>query len=448
MHDRYKPNRRDFIIGAGSILVSASLPANSEGGEAKKYGSLLEITPKHSEGIYKMLARFGLNNPMAYGLFQDLNSDDLGPQEIIYTKNIYHLPIIQATVSQSLAETLHGSHVPYIYIDKIHKYNLEHNGTYESQDANKIKKGQIIYIPAWGTGFYNESQENSNAQTHAPNIKNVPPNKPRQEIIRNEDKGASGLPYTALKKALGKEGHESLLEKYCFVIDPGHGGNDPGALRTIKDGAGEKVTVYEAPLVYDVSMRLLREIIKKGGLAYLTHYSEEFGIQEIKNPTKYRNQKYNFDGLGRTQISQKEGRNEGGSLTTRRKISERIVHNKTFSKGRKVIFVSIHADSLESHKRLPITLYVDRKRSNNHASHNKNLKIATDLSKYLGQRGGRKSHVVSKGLGVLRGNPAYFELLIELGNLNNASDAWLMRDPKNRERMARSITRAFVKVQP
>jgi N-acetylmuramoyl-L-alanine amidase len=49
------------------------------------------------------------------------------------------------------------------------------------------------------------------------------------------------------------------------VVDPGHGGTDPGSFRMFR---GERVVENE--YVYDVSVRVARIIREKSGLAILT----------------------------------------------------------------------------------------------------------------------------------------------------------------------------------
>ena len=59
-------------------------------------------------------------------------------------------------------------------------------------------------------------------------------------------------------------------------------------------GDGKEAHAFEAPLVYDVSLRLLKLIVMHGGEVYLTHYSGKYGIRDEKNPQDYHDHRYNL----------------------------------------------------------------------------------------------------------------------------------------------------------
>ena len=65
------------------------------------------------------------------------------------------------------------------------------------------------------------------------------------------------------------------LSKLLVVVDPGHGGEDPGA-----HGIFAEQEVFEAPYVYDIAMRMEREAANEGGRALLTTRAE-VGIRDL-----------------------------------------------------------------------------------------------------------------------------------------------------------------------
>jgi len=235
------------------------------------------------------------------------------------------------------------------------------------------------------------------------------------------------VPYPQIKDNItrGELGNE--LAGYCFILDPGHGGNDPGTNPYVERGDGVEAHAFEAPLVFDVTLRLLKHIRLHGGEVFLTHYSPDFGIREVNNPQEYRHQKYN---LASSDINRDS---PAQSIRTRLEISSTII-SRNLNRGAKTVFLSIHADYLpDKTMDLPVMIYYHRMPE---LDGGRSRQLAIRLAEAIT---GSAENVKSQGLGVLYRNPADRELLIELANLNNKNGAWRLRDPSYRERLARML---------
>ncbi|RLW68799.1 MAG: hypothetical protein B6D68_02970, partial [spirochete symbiont of Stewartia floridana] len=72
------------------------------------------------------------------------------------------------------------------------------------------------------------------------------------------------------------------LEGLHVVIDPGHGGLDPGTIVSVEDGRGERVVVTEDEYVYDVALRVFRRLLSHGASADLTILAPDHHIRDGK----------------------------------------------------------------------------------------------------------------------------------------------------------------------
>ncbi|MBN1292504.1 MAG: N-acetylmuramoyl-L-alanine amidase [Candidatus Latescibacteria bacterium] len=381
----------------------------------------LEIKPQKSEGIYQLLRRAGLKaNRTGYDAFRNINLEIMTNGDALFPDMTYKLPVVIVSFDETYDTILQKFGVKK-FREEIFTFNVGYNPEFKAKSIVTVVKGQVLYIPELTSGFY----ETDNIETS-----------PVAESVPVVDEGRTSIPYPDLKDTFKKGSVSNKLNKYCFVLDPGHGGNDPGTNPFVERGDGKEAHAYEAPLVYDTTLRLMKCIIENDGDVFLTHYSPDFGIRNVKNPQHYRNQKYNMSGKN---INTDK---PIASIRERKSITGNIIKKK-YNKGKKVVFLSIHADYLPNKKTdLPITFFYHKTTV---IDGGKSKKFAQDMARAVT---GSEKNSKAQYLGVLFNNPAHLEILIELANLNNKNGAWRLRDHSYREKLAGMICDGLIKSLP
>jgi len=226
------------------------------------------------------------------------------------------------------------------------------------------------------------------------------------------------------------------LEGYHIMIDPGHGGYDPGCVIQVEDGNGDPVFIVEDEYVYDVSLRLYRELRLEGAEVGLTIISPNHGIRNGEAGRTFVNQKnelYNIPSLYDGSRSSKLpiGGREG--------LSYRVEAAESFFTGvprNRRIFISLHADNNPGAGEKRQFLYHEDDEGNSQQE-------SRNLARIMAATFGEKSVSRGQHLYVLNGNPADRAILIELRNLYYPGSAWAIRDSGIREMDARLLTRAL-----
>jgi len=227
------------------------------------------------------------------------------------------------------------------------------------------------------------------------------------------------------------------LSGYTIVIDPGHGGLDPGAIVSSVNGNGETVYVVEDEYAYDISLRTYRLLKLHGADVTLTVISPNHQIRSSENPSEtfvnMKNEVYNMASLNRKNddSSWPIGSSEG--LRKRVDIAERAFRG---ADRRKTLYLSIHADNSPDLGQGSIVLYS----AENEDNLDKSRELAESLIPYLGA----SSSTGRQNLSVLRDNPAHAEVLIEIRNLHYPGNSWAIRYEKLREQDAQFITRGLI----
>jgi N-acetylmuramoyl-L-alanine amidase len=185
------------------------------------------------------------------------------------------------------------------------------------------------------------------------------------------------------------------VAKWVVVLDAGHGGKDPGAIRRGSDRRNP--ANYEKTIVLDVTQRVARLVLRQGVAVVMTRDKDVF---------------VDLDG--------------------RVKIANRMKPN---------LFVSIHADSAPSRLARGFTVYYPRRAKATSRSHRAGKAVANSLAKVTSNSRGLRQHEVN--LRVLERVicPA---ILVELGYLSNTADAARLASPVYRSRLATAIAEAIV----
>ena len=245
----------------------------------------------------------------------------------------------------------------------------------------------------------------------------------------------------AFDQAIGEMGRLSNhLKGWHFVLDPGHGGLDPGAVVEHVDDNGNRAYVVEDEYVYDVALRVYMMLRMHGADVTMTLLSPNHLIRSsnlIEHTfVNEKNEVYNSAGFNRGN-SRSHWPNGGrkGNLSRRVKICRDAFKN--VPKKRR-IFLSFHADIDNRAPEAPLVLYYENKRS--HRADIPSLKFSRVILSALGAG----AYVRGQNLAVLRNNPAHVKVLLELRNLAYTDHAWALRFEELRQRDAEKVVQGIL----
>lgn len=223
------------------------------------------------------------------------------------------------------------------------------------------------------------------------------------------------------------------LYGWVVVLDPGHGGRDPGA-----SGDFDGKRVVEDEYVFDVALRAKRRIKALGGVVYMT-IQDNVGERALPAQEVFPDAKTErYTGNPREIV-------KAGAWG----LNQRLVYGNAMKEKHPKhhhAWISIHFDALGINKIIDGVRII-------HGVPSRKLADALGES-FASQKRLRdvKPIVVNgdKGVGlrnlqILRGGNKFQErVLIELGNFNNVQDVWRIRNPYNREEFARAIAEGLI----
>jgi LysM repeat protein/N-acetylmuramoyl-L-alanine amidase len=228
------------------------------------------------------------------------------------------------------------------------------------------------------------------------------------------------------------------LKGWYFVLDPGHGGLDPGAVVQVLDGNGNKVYVVEDEYVYDITLRVYLLLRRHGARAALTLLSPNHLLRH-SNPAAQtfineKNEVYNHRPFNETNSAQSWPRGgRAGNLNNRVRIAELALADTPPNRS---VFLSFHADIDPQAPEAPLVLYYHGKKGRDQVSRN----FARALLPALGAG----AHLRGQPLGVLRNNPAGVKVLLELRNLAYTDHGWALRFEQLRQRDAEKVVKGIL----
>lgn len=240
------------------------------------------------------------------------------------------------------------------------------------------------------------------------------------------------------ERKVGRMGRlSSRLEGWHIVLDPGHGGLDPGAVVSTRDGNGKRLYVVEDEYVFDIALRVYVLIRLHGAHATMTLLSPNHLIRQNEPPTQTfvneKNEVYNLAAYNQTNKLSAWPR--GSNLSTRVRVARQALAKAP--RGRR-IFLSFHADIDPKAPEAPLVLYYKSSRSG------KVDRVSRQFARSLLPALGAGARVRGQGLGVLRNNPADVKVLIELRNMAYRDHVWALRFEELRHRDAEKVVRGLL----
>lgn len=241
-----------------------------------------------------------------------------------------------------------------------------------------------------------------------------------------------------LSRRAKNQGRRLPLKGWTVVLDPGHGGIDPGAIVSNKDGKARSVYVVEDEYVYDIALRVYELLRLNGAEVGLTVISPNHLIRNNYRASvtfvHEQNEVYNDE--KRNQSRSNSVRPGGRNLLQRVRIANRYF--KRARKG-KSLFISLHADNSPGRPKGPLAIYLNRRGRVDRRSRT----FAQVMRKAL-HHPDIPALIRGRNLGVLRNNRAYAEILVEVHNMHDRGDAYRLRFHKNRQRCAERIVKGIL----
>jgi N-acetylmuramoyl-L-alanine amidase len=243
-----------------------------------------------------------------------------------------------------------------------------------------------------------------------------------------------------IRRKLAKKRRGRLpLKGWRIVIDPGHGGVDPGAIVSNKTGANKPVYVVEDEYVYDIALRVYEELRLRGAEVEMTLLSPNHLIRDNlpASATFVHEQNEVYNDKRYNQKKRSAARPRSANLNQRVRIANQFYKG---GKKRRTLFLSIHADNSPGRPKGPLALYLKR-----NGKIDKPSRTFAQLMQKALDGPNLKAQIKGRSLGVLRGNKANAEILVEIRNVHDVGEAYLLRFHEKRQRDAERIAEGILK---
>ncbi len=227
------------------------------------------------------------------------------------------------------------------------------------------------------------------------------------------------------------------LAGWNFVLDPGHGGIDPGTIVKAKDEQGKVFYIVEDEYVHDIALRTFVLLRLHGATVTLTLLSPNHLLRQSEpvNSTFVHDRNEVFNSAAWNRSNKPSDWPKGGQ----KYLNARIDVAKQAYKGtpaNRQVFLSFHADNVPAFGEVVSLFYFQ----NRHRTDTVSRTFARNLLPAMGAG----ARATGKDLGVLRQNPARYKLLVEMRNLAYQDHIWAIRYEELRQRDAQKVVQALL----
>ncbi len=221
------------------------------------------------------------------------------------------------------------------------------------------------------------------------------------------------------------------LKDWTVILDPGHGGKDPGAIATVNLN-GSNCYMVEDEYAYDTTVRLYELLKRNGAEVHMTILSPDHITRNPNsNTTTFINEKNEiYNNYELNKINNSTIWPVGGQWGLNQRV---LITNNLLSitKNKNTIFISIHADNDVDRGVGKLVLFNDR----NSKIDDKSKEFAEAMINELGSDSSAKG----MSLAVLNNNDADVKVLVELRNMAHLSEAMALLDNEKRQNDALMI---------
>lgn len=227
------------------------------------------------------------------------------------------------------------------------------------------------------------------------------------------------------------------LAGWHFVLDPGHGGIDPGTTVRAKDSEGRTFTIVEDEYVYDIALRVYVLLRLHGAEVTMTLLSPNHLVRQNTpvSSTFVHDRNEVFNSASWNKRDRPSAWPKGGQKYLNARIDVARHAFKGVPESRRV-FLSFHADNVPALGEAVSLLYQKNRYGTDTVSRDLARRLLPDL--------GAGARMKGQDLGVLRSNPARYKLLVEMRNLAYEDHIWAIRYEKLRQRDAEKVVQALL----
>lgn len=223
------------------------------------------------------------------------------------------------------------------------------------------------------------------------------------------------------------------LQGLTVILDPGHGGRDPGAIVPTRVDGEKTVHVVEDEYVYDIALRVAVLLRLHGADVQLTLLSPNH-LMRSNAPASAtfvheQNEVYNNASLNRSNAASAWPRGGSRGLSNRVKTIRAL---ESAAGANKTVLISLHADNSP---RSPEAVTV---------FHSRKDRSSKSFAQSLLPAFGAGARVRARDFYVLRYGAADLSVLVEIRNLAHPAHAWALRDAKLRHRDAEKVVKGLL----